>query len=196
MKINVFLRTFGHGTISLFNLMKDSISWSQISCTRNHATRSRHSKRTSITYAVIIFLYQGMFSADAAAGIDKISSCPSQDPRLFLKKYSAHVELQKKYTFYPLKYTYVVNDPSSDNFLNEETMLIKDISSLPYVKNNNSIFPSKMTRDREGILIKIKKNNDTFVANLYKPDTDYINVFTFAWKENCWALISINSKSI
>lgn len=136
-----------------------------------------------------------LMTGTAAFAGGKAPACPAQDFPKFLNAFSESIELQKTFTRFPYKLTYLEDNPkpgpTEDIFVSRSRMITLEQAEFPLLAN-------AAERKARGLFLRVDLDQikgQEVKAVFGKDGADFTAVYHFI-RNSCWELILIDDQSL
>jgi disulfide oxidoreductase YuzD len=123
-------------------------------------------------------------------GVDlQNKSCPSQNFNEFLRVYIDNISVQKVFVIDPLNIMVLYPDDESEPKQIVKKVNKKDLK-FPLIMNATD-------QKKNGLVQKVEKLSQSQIKLiLSKPDTGWLTMYFFRYKDSCWKLEKIDDESM
>lgn len=154
--------------------------------------------RRSLKLSIYTLLFGMALAGQALSGheadrpqryaIEKENSCPAQTVGMFLEIFSNDLDIQKKFTYFPIKYRYVDTEA-----LAITTIRFSTFPRFPYKWKSGGIFPNHADRSGQGLnsYEVISKGNRIIVKITNDINLSGVDYY-FIKSGTCWKLYLIH----
>lgn len=118
-----------------------------------------------------------------AASPTALADCPGSDFKSFLKAYRGSLDIQRKFTDFPLNFSYTDFDAEDTPRIHKKQSLKE--TQFPLLHGNGDVDPGEVTIARKGKVVVVTE-----------PTGEYsTSDFRFVERDGCWHLTAIEDNS-